>query len=170
MHPGTGLRDVLRTHRPVLRGLAKYAPRRATGSKSSEAEMRLRPSGEWDYRGVSVAASVSPSPAQRGNRRRLRVFLGTLAVALAISLGFTFLRQAEYRATALLQITPGSGSAPASAAASSAPDAAKPFLAEVQVLTSRPVLELAAMRLESAGLSLWSFGTDPVAGMQSSIQ
>jgi hypothetical protein len=39
------------------------------------------------------------------------------------------------------------------------------FLTEVQVLTSRPVLESAAARLEHAGQPLSISGSDPVAGM-----
>src|SRR6202162_5952343 len=87
-------------------------------------------------------------------------------LGLAISLGFTWLRPAEYRASALLEITPAARSGPAI----STPEAARPFLTEVQVLVSRPVLELVATRVEHAGLDLSAFGSDPIAGMQSRLE
>ena len=112
-----------------------------------------------------------PTPVERANRRRLQVFAGTLVVALAISLGFTWLRPAEYRASARLEITPTSVSAlSGSGPPSNAPESARPFLTEVQVMTSRPLLELVAARLERSGQSLSVFGTDPITGMQSQLQ
>ena len=47
-----------------------------------------------------------PSPTARANRRRLLVFLGVFVAVAAVGLGYTFLRPAEYRATARVQITP----------------------------------------------------------------
>ena len=105
--------------------------------------------------------------AEQANRRRLRVFLGTLTLGLALSLGFTWLRPAEYRSSALLEITPAaksSGSAPVGAS-----EAARPFLTEVQVLVSRPVLEMVATQVERGGLDLSAFGPDVISGMQSHI-
>lgn len=123
-----------------------------------------------------------PSPAARTNRRRRLVFLGVFALACVLSLSYTFLRPAEYRAMARLQITPAS-SAPAPVsiavspgtvfpvdgqAANQGSDSAKPFLTEVQVLTSRPVLEQAIERLKPS-YDLSSLGRDPVAGLQSAF-
>jgi polysaccharide biosynthesis transport protein len=108
--------------------------------------------------------------AEQTNRRRRRVFLGTLTIALALSLAFTWLRPSEYRATALLQITAASESPTLRGAAGSAPESAKPFLTEVQVLTSRPVLEAVAAQLQGDGRDLAGFGPDPVAGMQSRLE
>src|SRR5438552_1393067 len=51
-------------------------------------------------------------PAEASNRRRLTVFLPTLMVALAVSLAIVWLRPAEYRATARVEITPGTTAAP----------------------------------------------------------
>lgn len=110
------------------------------------------------------------STTGRANRRRLRVFLGTLVAALAISLAYTWLRPAEYRASARVEIAPGSASAPSATAAGAAPESARPFLTEVQVLTSRPVLELVATRIQRTGQSPAAFGPDPVAGMQGAVQ
>ena len=75
------------------------------------------------------------------------MFLGTLTIALALSLAFTWLRPPEYHATALLRITAASGSPALRGAAGSVPESAKPFLTEVQVLT-RQHLQLA--RVEPA--------------------
>ena len=97
------------------------------------------------------------------------MFLGTLSIALVLSLGFTWLRPPEYRASALLEITAATES-PAPRGAGGAPESAKPFLTEVQVLTSRPVLETVAARLAHDGRDLSVFGPDPVAGMQSRLE
>ena len=98
------------------------------------------------------------------------MFLGTLAIALAASLGYTWLRPPEYRASALLQITAASESPAPRDVAGSAPESPKPFLTEVQVLTSRPVLEVVATQLKSDGRDLSEFGPDPVAVMQSRLE
>jgi succinoglycan biosynthesis transport protein ExoP len=116
-----------------------------------------------------VQPNFLPSTAGQTNRRRRRVFLGTLGIVLVLSLGFTWLRAAEYRASALLEITAGTES-PAPRDAGRAPESAKPFLTEVQVLTSRPVLETVAQRLARDGRDLSAFGPDAVAGMQSRLE
>jgi succinoglycan biosynthesis transport protein ExoP len=115
-----------------------------------------------------VQPNFLPSTVEQANRRRRRVFLGTLAIALVLSLGFTWLRPPEYRASTLLEITAATES-PAPRAAST-PESAKPFLTEVQVLTSRPVLETVAERLARDGRDLSAFGPDAVAGMQSRLE
>ena len=129
--------------------------------------LKLRISRVWQSQtGGRVPPNFLPSAAEQTNRRRRRVFLGTLTIALAVSLAFTWLRSPEYRATALLQITAASESPALRGAAGSAPESAKPFLTEVQVLTSRPVLEAVAAQLQGDGRDLSGFGPDPVAGMQ----
>jgi len=115
----------------------------------------LRP----DFRWASTAKS---------NQRRLRVFLATLIVALGVSLAYTWLRPPEYRASARLDITPGTGSLRSAQAAGDEP--MRPFLTEVQVLSSRPVLEDVAQRLRGAGEDLSAFGSDPVAAIQAHLQ
>ena len=112
----------------------------------------------------------------RSNRRRLFVFLGTLAAGLVIGLGYTWLRPAEYRASARVEITPGTGSpavlnpTPAGPVESPAPESVRPFLTEVQILTSRPVLAAAVARLERAGQRLADGAVDPVAYVQSHLE
>jgi uncharacterized protein involved in exopolysaccharide biosynthesis len=110
--------------------------------------------------------------AHPSNRRRLAVFLATLAAALVISVGYVWLRPAEYRAAARVEITPGTTAAPSAPTAPSAgaePESARPFLTEVQILTSRPVLEEVAARLARGGRNLSQFGSDPIAEMQTHL-
>ena len=144
-----------------------------------------RPSPDWSIRAAPGPHRYFPSAASaRTNRRRLRVFLGTLTIALAVSLGYTFLRPAEYRAASRLEITPAIGLSPSGASPSgsspsgassgpvvnSATESPRPFLTEVQVLTSRPVLEQAARQLERAGRDLSAFGPDPLVAIQSNLK
>ena len=115
------------------------------------------------------------SQTRLANRRRLLVFTGVFAAACVLSLAFTFLRPPQYRALALLQITPGAA-APrpietvSGQSAAPAAESDKPFLTEVQVLSSRPVLEQTAARLARDGHDLSSLGEDPVTAMQAMIQ
>jgi polysaccharide biosynthesis transport protein len=116
-----------------------------------------------------------PSATTRANRRRLLVFVGVFAVACVVSLSYTFLRPPEYRALEVLKITPGSDAPRPIETVTGQPveqvaESAKPFLTEVQVLTSRPVLEDTITRLTHNGYDVPSLGPDPVAGMQSAIQ
>jgi uncharacterized protein involved in exopolysaccharide biosynthesis len=97
------------------------------------------------------------------------VFLGTLIAASVISVAFTWLRPAEYRASTSLDITPGTTSAP-SPATTERVEPTRPFLTEVQVVTSRPILEEAAKRLERSGYNLSALGSDPIAGMQAHLE
>ena len=123
-------------------------------------------------------ASALTSTTMRINRRRRLVFLGVFTLACVLSLSFTFLRPAEYRAEARVQITPAAaaprtvfmaaGQAPVPAAGNQASESAKPFLTEVQVLTSRPVLQQAIERLRP-NYDLSSLGADPVDGLQSAL-
>src|SRR5512139_884074 len=110
------------------------------------------------------------SATRRANRRRLRSFLGVFLVVLTIGLVWNFMRPAEYRATARLQITPASISLPAEAQATGpASESTLPFLTEVQALSSRPLIEEVAKRLRDAGHDLSPLGPDPIFGLQSSL-
>jgi uncharacterized protein involved in exopolysaccharide biosynthesis len=112
---------------------------------------------------------------RRANRRRLRVFLGVFLVTAAIGLTWDFLRPAEYRATARLQITPPSMALQSSVTTGTirvetAPqDGKQAFLTEVQTLTSRPLIERVAEQLRDAGHDLSKLGLDPILGLQSSL-
>jgi uncharacterized protein involved in exopolysaccharide biosynthesis len=80
---------------------------------------------------------------------------------------YVFTRPAEYRALARLQIAPaGVVTQPTEAKATPTVSTdAKSFLTEVQVLTSRPLLENVFDRLKQGG-PLPDLGRDPVAAMQ----
>ena len=132
-------------------------------------EFLRRHHGDMDFR------PAWESGARLANRRRLVVFTGVFVVLCVLSLAYTFLRAPQYRALTLLQITPGAA-APRPietvSVQSAAPGAEsdKPFLTEVQVLGSRPVLEQTVARLAHDGHDLSSLGEDPVAAMQAMIQ
>lgn len=111
-----------------------------------------------------------PSPTARANRRRLLVFIGVLVVAAAVGLGYTFLRPAEYRATARIQITPAAEAGRVEPAPGTAVGSPKPFLTEVEVLASRPVLAEVVARLGPGGEDLSGFGPDAIEGIRSSLE
>ena len=113
------------------------------------------------------------SPTRRANRRRLFVFVATFLVASAISLTYTFIRPAEYRASARVQINPGSliSEAMRPTGGSQGAEAPRSLLTELQVLASRPVIEVVAARLTAVmGPRLETLGPDPLTKMQSSLQ
>lgn len=107
--------------------------------------------------------------ARRANRRRLLVFAAVFLAAALIGLAWNFLRPAEYRATARLEITPPSFALPQAAGESAPFDVKQQFAAEVQTLTSRPLIEAAAARLRAAGHDLDALGADPVLALQSAL-
>ena len=107
--------------------------------------------------------------ARRANRRRLFVFAATFLAAAALGLLWNFLRPAEYRATARLQITPPSFAVPQAAGESAPYDVRQQFAAEVQTLTSRPLVEAAAERLRASGHDLAALGADPILALQSAL-
>ncbi|HPP82783.1 MAG TPA: tyrosine-type recombinase/integrase [Rubrivivax sp.] len=112
---------------------------------------------------------------RRANRRRLLVFLAVFVLAAAVGLTWDFMRPAQYRATARLQITPPSttlapGVTTATVRVETAPaDARQAFLTEVQTLSSRPIIERVAARLRSSGHELGPLGLDPILGLQSTL-
>ena len=115
--------------------------------------------GDW------LAQEPANPSTRRSNRRRLFVFLGMLIVALAVSLTYVWIRPPEYRASARVEITPAAAAAPSASA-----EASRPFLTEVQILTSRPVLEVVGKRLERLGQDISVFGADAAAGMQTHLE
>jgi uncharacterized protein involved in exopolysaccharide biosynthesis len=114
-----------------------------------------------------------PAPSQSPEqffRRRLLVFCGAFLFASLLSLTWVFIRPAEYRAVALVEITPpelGAESADARLAPGLEGDP-KSFLTEVKVVTSRPLVEATAKRLKAAGL-LPDLGKDPVGALQNML-
>ncbi|MEO5697602.1 MAG: hypothetical protein ABIQ60_10775 [Burkholderiaceae bacterium] len=114
-----------------------------------------------------VAARASDM--RRANRRRLAVFLGVFVVISVVGLLLCFLRPAEYRATSRLQVTPATTALPHELPALAGNDADRPFLSEVQSLTSRPLIAQVAERLRAAGHDLSHLGVDPVLGLQATL-
>ena len=127
--------------------------------------------GAWTI--DSAGAFANDSATRRANRRRLRSFLSVFLVALAVGLAWNFLRPAEYRATARLEITPASALLPAETQTqtqtATGAESTRPFLTEVQALSSRPLIETVAGRLRQAGHELSSLGPDPILGLQASL-
>lgn len=105
--------------------------------------------------------------ARDGKRRRLLVFCAVFVASCTIALVADFMRPPVYRANLLLQINPGSVAVPVhEAQAAPRSDSGNPLLAEVQVLTSRPLLQQAAERLRAAHVGLDALGPDPVDRFQ----
>ncbi len=125
------------------------------------------------YTGPNDDLPLLASPTRLANRRRLRVFVATFLVASVLSLTYTFIRPAEYRASARVQINPGSlvTEAMRPTGGSQGAEAPRSFLTELQVLASRPVVEAVASRLASVmGPRIDALGPDPLTKMQSSLQ
>lgn len=124
---------------------------------------------ELDVTGDSDSAAAT----HRGNRRRFRVFAIVFAVVLLPGLTWDFLRSSEYRAAARIQIVPGSSSLRSSPSTGETVEplpsrTSSDLLAQVQVLTSRPLLETTAATLVARGYAFVS-GTDPVEQLKEMI-
>jgi succinoglycan biosynthesis transport protein ExoP len=133
-----------------------------------------------DDRDVSLGVfspDLLDAPAGKPRRSRFLIFCCVCLPALVLGLAYTVMRPAEYQATARLEITPASA-APASIV-DSTPGArtgtettgatergSKSFLTEVQVLTSRPLLEEVVGRLTKSGDLPPDIGSDPVERVQ----
>ena len=107
----------------------------------------------------------------RSSRRRALVFCCAFLAAAAASLAWVYTRPPEYRAVARLQISPASTVTQPTEAKDTPAMAtdAKSFLTEVQVLTSRPLLEDVIKRLKNAG-ALPDLGHDPVQSAQDMLR
>ena len=107
----------------------------------------------------------------RSSRRRALVFCCAFLPAAAASLLWVYTRPPEYRAVARLQISPAATVTQPTDAKDTPAMAtdAKSFLTEVQVLTSRPLLEDVVKRLRSAG-ALPDLGADPVWSLQGMLR
>jgi polysaccharide biosynthesis transport protein len=115
---------------------------------------------------------LQETSAGKPRGRRLVVFSCVGLAVLALGLTYTVLQPAEYRATARLEITPASAApVPANTAASAtngaetgggADHGSRSFLTEVQILTSRPLLEEVVGRLSKSGDLPGDIGGDPV--------
>lgn len=111
----------------------------------------------------TTEAQFGPMQRSKAMRRRVFVFFGAFLLCLLVSLSYTFMRSPIYLANARVQITPSEqvvlGDAPA------VHDGTPAFLIEVQVLTSRPLLEKVVKRLQEQGY-LKGLDADPVLAVQ----
>jgi uncharacterized protein involved in exopolysaccharide biosynthesis len=106
----------------------------------------------------------------RSSRRRAVAFFVAFLPAAAAGLIYVYSQPPEYRAVARLQISPAAGVAQATEAkdAPAVVTDAKSFLTEVQVLTSRPLLQDVIDRLQRSG-DLPDLGPDPLAAAQAML-
>jgi uncharacterized protein involved in exopolysaccharide biosynthesis len=115
----------------------------------------------WSDRHQYALGDASPAPpefrANNSNRRRIAVFSTVFLLGCALSAAYAIFRPAEYRAVARLEI--------ASPPNALAENGRKSFLTELQVLTSRPVLEKAVARLGNSDDVSKDLGPDPVQGL-----
>jgi succinoglycan biosynthesis transport protein ExoP len=109
------------------------------------------------------SADLLATPA---HRRRIIVFAAVFLPALVISLGYLFTRAPEYRAVARLQITPASVAPRPDDVIPVGDSASRSFLTEVQILTSRPLLETVVAQMKDAGQLQGDVGSDPVDSVQ----
>ena len=103
----------------------------------------------------------------QGMRRRTVVFFSVFLISLLLSLAYTFLRSPTYMANARLQITPATQGPAETTATATAPGPSGPqaFLVEVQILTSRPLLEKAVRMLQERGHGQ-ALDADPVGHIE----
>jgi uncharacterized protein involved in exopolysaccharide biosynthesis len=106
----------------------------------------------------------------RSPRRRAVAFFVAFLPAAAACLIYVYSQAPEYRAVARLQISPAAGVIQATEAkdAPAVISGAKSFLTEVQVLTSRPLLQDVIDRLQRSG-DLPDLSPGPVAAAQAML-
>jgi polysaccharide biosynthesis transport protein len=119
---------------------------------------------------------LQETPVGKSRGRRLVVFLCVCLPVLVLGLAYTVMQPAEYQAAARLEITPASATptpvddtAGAKTGAETGGGAARgprSFLTEVQVLTSRPLIEEVVERLSRSGDLPPDIGSDPVDGVR----
>ena len=106
---------------------------------------------------------------RRSNRRRLLVFIGTFLLILLPGLLWNFMRPAEYRASARLEIKPGTvaprnDGAPAALVIEGQSGQKIDLLTQAQLLTSRNLLDTVVQRMSAEGLAS-PYPGDPVAAL-----
>lgn len=132
-------------------------------SNQSRPFQRVFPNEVGTRQAGHTNANIEPMQRSRAMRHRVFVFSGVFLLCLLVSLSYTFMRNAIYVASARVQITP-----PGQVVASetlAAPDGKPAFLIEVQILTSRPLLEKVVKRLQEQG-HLKAPDADPVLTVQ----
>ena len=101
-------------------------------------------------------ADPFPSPARRANRRKLWVFAATFVLLALGGLVYSYARPAIYLASARVQINPGAMQVETAVASGGTQGANTPrsLLNELQVLTSRPLVNEALAKLPSGKLEV----------------
>ncbi|WP_114969010.1 GumC family protein [Rhodoferax ferrireducens] len=111
-------------------------------------------------------ANVEPTPRSRAMRHRIFIFSGVFVLCLLVSLSYTFLRSPIFMANARVLVTPAERVALRDTPA--VPDAKPDFLSEVQILTSRPLLEKVVKKLQELG-HLKGLDADPIMTVQNML-
>jgi uncharacterized protein involved in exopolysaccharide biosynthesis len=134
----------------------------------------LREDREFSLGVFSPDLQETPVGKHRG--RRLLVFLCVCLPLLVLGLAYTVMQPAEYQATARLEITPASatptpvddtpGAKTGTETGGSAARGPRSFLTEVQVLTSRPLIEEVVERLSRSGDLHPDIRSDAVDGVR----
>jgi polysaccharide biosynthesis transport protein len=132
-----------------------------------------------DDREFSLAVfspDLQETPVGKPRGRRLLVFLCVCLPVLVLGLAYTVMQPAEYQATARLEITPASatptpvdntaGAKTGTETGGGAARGPRSFLTEVQVLTSRPLIEEVVERLSRSADLPPDIGSDPVDGVR----
>lgn len=123
--------------------------------------------GNWAPGGnFALLGNGSDLAAARSHQRRIMAFAGVFLPTLVASLTYLFTLAPEYRAAARLEITPASVAPRPDDVVPMANSASQSFLTEVQILTSRPLLETAVAQLKREGLLPEDLGADPVDSAQ----
>ncbi len=113
-----------------------------------------------------TSANAEPAQRSRAMRYRIFVFTGVFLLCLLVSLSYTFMRSPIYMANARVQVTPAERVALRDTPV--APDGKPDFLGEVQILTSRPLLEKVVKKLQELG-HLKDVEGDPVLTVQNML-
>ena len=109
------------------------------------------------------------STASRANRRRRRVFLTTLVLACIASLLYVYLRPAHYETKSRWQFAFAAAGQPSTASGLPAGDAGEQaLLTQLQVITSRPLLEKLRAQLRARDVRLPA--DDSVEALQRSLR
>ena len=120
-----------------------------------------------------ILTGMFKTSAQIANRRRLLVFAATFLLVAAVGLVWCFARPPTYLSAARVQINPGQVQVEAVVAtgATLGTNTSRTLLSELQVLTSRPLVQQAVEVLgASMKKPLEALGADPVAPLQAGLE
>ncbi len=113
------------------------------------------------------------SPAQQANRRKLVVFGISFLLLAVAGLVYSYSRPAIYRSQARVQINPGAlqVEAAVSTGGTQGANASRSLMSELQVLTSRPLVQAVFDKLPAEQKQIATgLGQDPVAVLQTGLQ